>query len=87
MNQEIKQNKKEGKFYEGEVNKIIDEKTAKVMVVFYKRNLLYPRLTRKVQKFLVHTPMVVNVGDRVLIKETKKISKNKSFIVLEVIKK
>lgn len=76
-----------GKFYEGEIINIIDEKSAKVQVVFYKRHVLYARLKRRIQKILVHTPFPVNVGDKVLIKETKKISKRKSFIVLEVIKK
>jgi ribosomal protein S17 len=80
-------NNNTGKFYEGEIINIIDEKTAKVQVVFYKRHLLYARLKRRIQKILVHTPFPVVVGDKVSIKETKKISKRKSFIVLEVIKK
>jgi len=71
---------------------VIRQKTPKTCVV--KRDIIsyipkYERSLVKVEKYPVHIPedIAVNVGDLVLVGETRKISKTKNFAIISVVKK
>ena len=72
--------------------KIVKHKSPKTAVV--EREIVsyvpkYERYAKKRAKLSVHVPeeMKVNVGDEVKIGETRKISKTKNFIIMEVLRK
>ena len=72
--------------------KVIRQKSPKTAVV--ERELVtyvpkYERYAKKRSRLAVHIPdnMKVSVGDLVKIGETRKISKTKSFIIMEILKK
>jgi len=74
------------------VCKVIRQKSPKTAVV--ERTLTtyvpkYERYSKKTSKLSVHVPdgMTVRAGDMVKIGETRKISKTKSFVVIEVVNK
>ncbi len=78
-----------GVVFEGTV---IRQKTPMTCVV--KRSIVsyipkYERSLVKTAKYAVHVPttMKVEVGDLVLVGETRKISKTKNFILIKVLKK
>ena len=78
-----------GIVFEGEV---VRQKTPKTIVV--KRNIVtyikkYERNLLKTKKYAVHLPedVKVNVGDKVLVGETRKISKTKNFVVINANKR
>lgn len=62
-------------------------KTAGVVVTSAWSHPLYQKIVRRTKKFLVHDEIGVQVGDTVLIKETRPVSKNKHLVITEVIKK
>jgi len=71
---------------------VIRQKTPKTIVV--KRDIVhyipkYERSLVKTAKYAVHLPegMSVDVGDLVLVGETRKISKTKNFVLMKVLKK
>ena len=63
------------------------EKTITVSIQRRLRHPLYNKYIYKTSKILAHDQeMVSNVGDIVLIEESKPISKNKSWVLTQVIK-
>lgn len=62
-------------------------KTATVEVVRLKVHPIYKKRLKIKKKFHAHDELGVKVGDRVVIVETRPISKTKKWKILEVIKK
>ena len=58
--------------------------TLVVKIISKRRHPLYKKLITKTQKFKVHSEAEFKVGQKVKIIETKPISKEKHFKVLEV---
>ena len=71
------------------IGKVVSTKMQKTAVVVVKREKphpLYKKIVRKTKRFKVHNENIeVKVGDKVRIEETRPISKEKHFRVLEVI--
>ena len=61
-------------------------KTAVVAVEVPKRHPSYNKEIKNTKKFKVHNTLGAKIGDRVRIGETKPISKDKAWIILEVLK-
>jgi len=78
-----------GKIMEVDVIKKNVSKTATVQFEHFHYISKYERYEKKKSKLKVHNPPCIdaNIGDRVVIGETKPISKTKHFVILEVIKK
>jgi len=69
--------------------KVISDKMEKTVVVDVVRSMthpLYHKRIRRTKKYLVHNEKKAVTGDVVRIKETRPISKNKVFEVVEVVK-
>ena len=62
-------------------------KTAVVVVTSAWSHPLYQKIVRRSKKYLVHDEVGVKVGDTVVLKEIRPISKNKHLAITEVIKK
>jgi len=62
-------------------------KTATVVVVRLKVHPIYKKRMKMKKKFHAHNELGVKVGDRVIIGETKPMSKTKNWRILEVVKK
>jgi small subunit ribosomal protein S17 len=75
------------KKFEGRVIKTKMAETATVEVIRLKAHPIYKKRMKVKKKFHAHDELGVKVGDRVIIGETKPISKIKKWKVLEVIKK
>ena len=76
--------KQEGKFLEGVVVKSAMKDTVTVQVERYVKHPKYKKYIRKSKKFLVHSPgNTAVVGEKVTIRETRPISKNKHFIIVK----
>jgi len=74
------------------VGKVISAKSPKTITIERKTTQYirkFERYKKSKSKISAHIPegMEVNEGDMVKIGETKKISKTKSFVVLEIVKK
>src|SRR4028119_2218212 len=64
------------------------DKTAVVAVVRLKRHPLYGRVQRVTKRFKAHDEAnECNVGDRVRIMETRPISKDKNWRILEIVER
>jgi len=63
------------------------EKTAIVQVERIVTHPLYKKRTRKTKNYKVHDEIGVNVGDKVIFMSSKPISKDKRFIIKEIVKK
>jgi len=74
-----------GKLLEGIVIRKKAQKTATVQIERTTFNRKYERYLKKRTNYSVHCPecMDIAVGDVVLVGETKKISKTKSFVILK----
>jgi len=73
-----------GKTIEGVVVKTAMKDTATVLVERYVKHPKYKKYMRRSKKFLVHdSGNTAVVGDKVLIRETKPLSKRKHFILVE----
>jgi len=73
-----------GKTFEGVVVKAAMKDTATVKVERYVKHPKYKKFMRKSVKFLVHDPgNTAEVGQKVVIKETRPISKRKHFIFVK----
>ena len=71
-----------GKTFEGVVVKTAMKDTATVMVERYVKHPKYHKYLRRSKKFLVHDPgNSVQVGQKVVIRETRPISKRKRFVI------
>ena len=73
---------KQGHIIEGVVVKSAMLDTVTVLVARYVKHPKYKKYQKKTKKYLVHNPgNTVAVGDRVMIRETRPISKNKHFVI------
>lgn len=75
------------KKFSGQVTSTKMNKTATVEVIGFKVHPIYKKRMKIKKKFHAHDELGVNVGDRVIIGETKPMSKTKSWRILEVVKK
>ena len=72
-----------GKTFDCVVVKTAMKDTASVLVERYVKHPKYKKYMRKSQKFLVHDPgNTAQVGEEVVIRETRPISKRKRFILV-----
>ena len=79
---------KDGKTLQGVVVKTAMKDTATVLVERYVQHPKYKKYYTKSKKFLVHDAgNTTQVGDKVVIKETRPISKMKRFVIVEVVSK
>lgn len=79
MEQEITQ----GKTFEGVVVKSAMKDTCTVQVERYVKHPKYKKYLRHSKKFLVHNPgNTAQVGEKVIIRETRPISRRKRFILV-----
>jgi small subunit ribosomal protein S17 len=75
---------KNGKLLQGVVVKSAMKDTATVAVESYIKHPKYKKYMRHTKKFLVHDEgNTVAVGEKVTIRETRPISKRKSFIIVK----
>ena len=73
---------------EGVVTSNKMDKTVAVMIERKVKHPLYKKYLRRSTKFLAHDEKnECSIGDIVSIKEVKPVSKNKSFMVMKVVKK
>ncbi|MEX0622202.1 MAG: 30S ribosomal protein S17 [Candidatus Woykebacteria bacterium] len=63
------------------------DKTATVVVERLVTHPLYKKRSRKIKKYKVHDEINSEVGDRVIFTSSKPISKEKRFVIKEVLKK
>lgn len=63
------------------------DKTAVIEVVRLVAHPIYKKRMKMKRKFHVHDELGVKVGDRVVIVETKPISKTKKWKIIKVVKK
>ena len=63
------------------------QKTVVVSVENLVQHGMYQKYIRRTSKFLAHADNPLNVGDRVLIEETRPLSKRKRWNVKEVLEK
>ncbi len=77
------QNIKLGKTLKGVVVKQAMKDTATVSVERFVMHPKYKKYLRKTKKYLVHDPEnATAVGDKVVIRETRPISKRKHFVIV-----
>ncbi|OGG77774.1 30S ribosomal protein S17 [Candidatus Kaiserbacteria bacterium RIFCSPLOWO2_01_FULL_54_24] len=75
---------KSGKTLKGIVVKRAMKDTATVSVETFVMHPKYKKYLRKTKKYLVHDPEnTAAVGDKVVIRETRPISKRKHFVIAE----
>ena len=73
-----------GKTFEGVVVKAAMQDTCTVQVERYVKHPKYKKYIRHSKKFLVHNPgNAAQVGEKVVIKETRPISKRKRFVIVK----
>ena len=63
------------------------QKTVVVAVENITQHGMYQKYIRRTSKFLAHANDPLNVGDRVVIEETRPLSKRKHWAVKEVVEK
>jgi len=79
-----KKNQVSKKQRKGKVVKVVDERTAKVVVERKAPHPLYKKIVKSHKKYLVETGgRELNVGDEVTIEETNPVSKNKMFKIVK----
>ena len=72
------------------VGTVVSNKMQKTVVVSVENVVqhgMYQKYVKRTSKFLAHADNPLNVGDRVLIEETRPLSKRKRWNVKEVIEK
>lgn len=73
---------KQGQTFEGVVVKSAMKDTVTVAVSRYIKHPKYKKYQTKTKRYLVHNPgNTVAVGDKVEIRQTRPISKNKHFVI------
>ena len=73
-----------GKTFEGVVVKTAMKDTATVQVERYVKHPKYKKFMKRSKKFLVHDAgNSAKVGDKVVIRETRPVSKHKRFIIVK----
>lgn len=71
-----------GKILRGTVVGTAMKDTAKVAVARYVKHPKYKKFIKQVKKYFVHDPQnTAAVGDKVVIRESRPISKNKNFVL------
>jgi len=71
-----------GKTLRGTVIGVAMQDTAKVAVARYVKHPKYKKFIKQVKKYLVHNPNnAAAVGDKVVIRESRPISKRKNFVI------
>jgi small subunit ribosomal protein S17 len=71
-----------GRVLRGTVVKSAMKNTATVTVTRYRKDPKYKKYVRHMKKYLVHDPgNLAQVGEKVRIRETRPISKRKSFVI------
>ena len=74
-----------------EIGKVVSnacDKTITIEVVTYKKHPLYGKRVKSTKKYAVHDEKnVAKVGDTVRIVETRPLSKNKHFRLVEIVEK
>ena len=78
-----------GRIFTGKITKVDLNKTATVEFTHLYSIPKYERYEKRITRIKAHNPSCISagVGNEVIIAETKKISKTKNFVVVEVIKK
>jgi len=80
------ENENNGQTFEGVVIKSAMKDTVTVAVSRYVKHPKYKKYQLKSKKYLVHNPgNTVRVGDKVVIRQTRPISKNKHFIITSTV--
>ncbi len=76
-----------GAIVEGTVVSTRPKKTAIIQIAYVKKDTKYERLEKRRSRLAIHVPdgMSVQVGQKVKAGETRKISKTKSFILMEIL--
>ncbi|MDP2717244.1 MAG: 30S ribosomal protein S17 [Candidatus Micrarchaeota archaeon] len=76
-----------GLIIEGLVVSTRPKKTAIIQIAYTKKVPKYERLEKRKSRIAVHVPegMDVKVGQRVRAGQTRKISKTKSFLLMEIL--
>ncbi len=74
------------KKFSGQVVRTKMNKTATIEVVRFKIHPIYKKRMKTKRKFHAHDELGVKVGDRVVIAETRPISKTKKWKIIEVMK-
>lgn len=75
-------NTQKGKILRGTVIAAAREHTAKVEVSRYVKHPKYKKFMKQVKKYLVHdNDNTAVVGDKVVIRESRPISKRKNFVI------
>ena len=72
------------------VGVIVSNKMQKTVVVAVENLVMHPmyqKYVKRTSKFLAHAEQPLNVGDRVVIEETRPLSKRKRWAVKEVLEK
>lgn len=62
------------------------DKTVSVLVETRWMHPIYQKSLKQTKKYLVHNEIGAKTGDTVLFNETKPISKNKKFTLVEIVK-
>ncbi len=80
--------KKKVKGLIGTVVSDVNDKTVNVLVETYEKDPIYGKRVKKSKKYMAHDEKnVASKGDKVLIVETRPISKTKHFRLVEVVEK
>lgn len=73
------------------VGKVVSNKMDKTIVIAVQDNVkhpLYKKIVKRTQKLKVHDEKnVCNIGDRVLVMETRPLSKDKRWRLVEIVEK
>jgi len=87
MNKEAQKSVGKGKTVTGKVVSVNSAKTVVVSVESFHRHPLYRKAVRKTRKFLAgNDGLELAVGETILMKEVRPISKNKHYLIVEKIK-
>ncbi len=78
-----------GRTFTGNISKTDVNRSASVEFPHFYYLPKYERYEKRLTRIKVHNPPCINakIGDHVKIVETRKISKTKNFVIVEVIKK
>jgi small subunit ribosomal protein S17 len=85
--EETKSNSKSERTKTGVVVSNKMQKTVVVAVENLVKHGMYQKYIKRTSKFLAHAENALNVGDRVIIEESRPLSKRKRWAVREVIEK
>ncbi len=75
------------KVLKGKIERIVSLGTVVVVVSYVKRHPQYQKILRRTKRFLAQNEVAGVVGDSVKIIECRPLSKNKHFIVKEIMAK